>query len=230
MKAFENGIFIRPMRTLIADDHPIVRAGIVSMLSKEPDIQVIVETGDGEQVERLAAETRPDVLVLDVNMPGLDPIATTRRLNKKYPALQILILTAHDDEAYVTGLLSAGATGYVLKDEALDSLVEAIRTISAGESWLSQRIAGRLARKAIARTDARSTAAEPLTPREGQVLRLLALGLSNEEIAEQLVITKRTVQNHVSNIYGKLGLDSRAEAVLYAIRHGVVDVKEVKGL
>jgi len=218
----------RPTRVLIADDHPIVRAGIVSMLNKEPDIRVIAETGDGGQVERLTAESAPDVLVLDVNMPGFDPLATTRRLKEEDPTLQILILTAFDDEAYVTGLLSAGATGYVLKDEALDSLVAAIRTIAIGESWLSQRIAGRLARKAIA--PVRDVEAEPLTSREREVLRLLALGLSNDEIAEHLFITKRTVQNHVSNIYGKLHLDSRAEAVLYAIRHEIVNVNEVKGL
>lgn len=218
----------KPIRVLIADDHPVVRAGIVSMLNKEPDIRVIAETGDGEQVERLTVETAPDVLVLDVNMPGLDPMATTRRLKEQNPTLQILILTAYDDEAYVTGLLSAGATGYVLKDEALDSLVTAIRTIAKGESWLSQRIAGRLARKAIAPVSA--IEAEPLTPREREVLRLLALGLNNDEIAEKLVITKRTVQNHVSNVYGKLDLDSRAEAVLYAIRYEIVDVNEVKGL
>lgn len=218
------------IRVLIADDHPVVRAGIVSMLNKEPDIRVIAETGDGGQVERLTAETAPGVLVLDVNMPGFDPVATTRHLKEKHPPLHILILTAYDDEAYVTGLLSAGATGYVLKDEALDSLVGAIRTIATGESWLSQRIAGRLARKAIGPVSARAAEAESLTPREREVLRLLALGLSNDEIAEQLFITKRTVQNHVSNIYGKLDLDSRAEAVLYAIRYGIVDVNEVKGL
>ncbi len=198
------------------------------MLNKEPDIRVIAETGEGGQVERLTTESAPDVLVLDVNMPGLDPMATTRRLKKQDSTLQILILTAYDDEAYVTGLLSAGATGYVLKDEALDNLVTAIRAIAKGETWLSQRIAGRLARKAIA--PARTAEAEPLTPREREVLRLLALGLSNDEIAEQLSITKRTVQNHVSNIYGKLALDSRAEAVLYAIRQEIVNVNEVKGL
>jgi NarL family two-component system response regulator LiaR len=220
----------RPIRVLMADDHPVVRAGIVSMLSKEPDIRVIGETGDGEQVERLTVETAPDVLVLDVNMPGFDPVAVTRNLTQQRPDLRILVLTAYDDEAYVAGLLSAGATGYVLKDEALDSLVAAIRTIAKGESWLSQRIAGRLARKAIAPVSARAAKAEPLTPREREVLRLLALGLSNDEIAERLFITKRTVQNHVSNIYGKLDLDSRAEAVLYAIRQGIVNVNEVKGL
>jgi DNA-binding NarL/FixJ family response regulator len=217
----------RLIRVLIADDHPVVRAGIKTMLEKDPNLRVVGEIGEGAQVESLTRQWQPDVLVLDVNMPGLDPVATTRRLKEQCPALHILVLTAYDDDAYVTGLLSAGASGYLLKEEALDTLVAAIRAIAKGESWLSQRIAGRLARKAIA--PVRAVEAEPLTPREREVLRLLALGLSNEEIAEKLSITKRTVQNHVSNIYGKLGLDSRAEAVLYAIRHGVVDVSEVKG-
>jgi len=217
----------RSIRVLIADDHPIVRAGIVSMLNKEPDIHVVGEIGDGNQVERLTMENAADVLVLDVNMPGLDSVITTRHLKEQCPALHILVLTAYDDDAYVTGLLSAGATGYLLKEEALETLVTAIRAVARGESWLSQRIAGRLARKALARSEA-TTEPGPLTPREREVLRLLALGLSNDEIAERLVITRRTAQNHVSSIYGKLGLASRAEAVLYAIRHGIVDVSEGK--
>jgi DNA-binding NarL/FixJ family response regulator len=215
------------IHVVLADDHPVVRAGVKTMLERESDLHVVGEIGDGTQVESLTRYWQPDVLVLDVNMPGLDPVATTRRLREQHPRLHILVLTAYDDDAYVTGLLSAGATGYLLKEEALDTLVAAIRAVARGESWLSQRIAGRLARKAVA--PARAAEAEPLTPREREVLRLLALGLSNDEIAERLFITKRTVQNHVSAIYGKLGLDSRAEAVLYAIRHGIVDVSEVKG-
>jgi len=217
----------RSIRVLISDDHPVVRAGIVSMLNKEPDIHVVGEIGDGSQVERLTRENAPDVLVLDVNMPGLDPVATTRHLKEQCPTLHILVLTAYDDDAYVVGLLSAGATGYLLKEEALETLVTAIRAVAQGESWLSQRIAGRLARKALDRAE--TAPPGPLTPREQEVLRLLALGLSNDGIAERLVITRRTAQNHVSSIYGKLELASRAEAVLYAIRHGLVDINEVKG-
>jgi DNA-binding NarL/FixJ family response regulator len=163
-------------------------------------------------------------------MPGLDPIDITHRLTQRYSHLHILILTAFDDEAYVTGLLSAGATGYLLKEEALDTLVAAIRAVAKGESWLSQRVAGRLARKAIGAGRSRSAESERLTAREREVLRLLALGLSNDEIGEKLVITKRTVQNHVSAVYGKLGLASRSEAVLYAIRHGIADINEVNKL
>jgi len=215
------------IRVVIADDHPVVRTGIRSLLEKHPDLQVVGEIGDGTRVESLVELWQPDVLVLDVAMPGLDPATVTRRLKKRHPDLNVLVLTAYDDDAYVTGLLAAGATGYLLKEEALDMLVAAIRAVARGQSWLSQRVAGRLARKAI--TPVQIPLVGPLTPREREVLRLLALGLSNAEIAEQLFITKRTVQNHVSTIYGKLGLDSRTEAVLYAIRHGIVDVSEVKG-
>ncbi|MDH4187079.1 MAG: response regulator transcription factor [Nitrospira sp.] len=216
------------IRGVLADDHPVVRAGIKTMLEKEPDLRVAGEVEDGAQVEALTLHWQPDVLVLDVNMPGLDPVTTTRHLKEQCPALHILVLTAYDDDAYVTGLLSAGAIGYLLKEEALETLVAAIRAVARGESWLSQRIAGRLARRAVARAEG-ATEPGPLTPREREVLRLLALGLNNDEIAESLVITRRTVHNHVSSVYGKLGLASRAEAVLYAIRHGVVDVSEVKG-
>ena len=217
---------LRPIRVIIADDHPVVRTGIKTMLEKEPDLCVVGETGNGAQVEEMASHRQPDVLVLDVNMPGLDPIAVTRSLKERSPAMHILVLTAYDDEAYVTGLLSAGATGYLLKEEALETLVTAIRAVNQGQSWLSQRIAGRLAHKALARAE--QIEPGPLTPREREVMHLLALGLSNEEIAEKLVITRRTAQNHVSAIYGKLGLASRAEAILYAIRHGLVDVSEEK--
>lgn len=217
---------VERIRVTIADDHPVVRAGIRTMLGKAPDLGVVGEIEDGSQVEAQTCRWKPDVLVLDVNMPGLDAIATTRRLTEQLPGLRILVLTAYDDEAYVTGLLSAGATGYLLKEEALDTLVAAIRAVARGESWLSQRIAGRLARRVISHM--RAEEVDPLSQREREVLRLLALGLSNDEIGERLFISKRTVQNHVSSIYGKLSLTSRAEAVLYAIRHSLVEVSEVK--
>jgi DNA-binding NarL/FixJ family response regulator len=211
---------------VIADDHPVVRAGILGLLGKEPNIQLAGETGEGQQVEALADRMVPDVLVLDVNMPGLDAVGVTSRLTQQHPTLRVLVLTAFDDEAYAAGLLAAGATGYVLKDEALDSLAAAVRSVARGDSWISQRVAGRLARKAV--SPAHSPETETITPREREVLRLLALGLRNDEIAEKLVISRRTVQNHVSTLYGKLGLQSRAEAVLFAIRHGIVEVSEVK--
>jgi DNA-binding NarL/FixJ family response regulator len=205
----------------------VVRAGIKSMLDKEPDIRVVGEASEGSAIARVVEQTAPDVLVLDLNMPALNPVAVTRELKARCPNLHILVLTAYDDEEYVLGLLSAGATGYVLKDEALDTLATAIRATAEGESYLSQKVAARLARRALA---TREPAADEtlLTAREREVLRLLALGLDNNAIADKLVIAKRTVQNHVSAIYSKLNLTSRPEAILYAIRHKLVDVNEVK--
>jgi DNA-binding NarL/FixJ family response regulator len=215
------------IRVVLADDHPVVRAGIKSMLDKEPDIRVVGEVSEGSAIARFVEQAVPDILVLDVNMPALNPVAVTRELKTRRPDLQILVLTAYDNEEYVLGLLAAGATGYVLKDEALDALAAAIRATSKGESYLSQKVAARLARRAVA---TRESAAEDLllTAREREVLRLLALGFDNDAIADKLVISKRTVQNHVSAIYSKLNLASRAEAILYAIRHKLVDVNEVK--
>lgn len=216
------------IRVVLADDHPIVRAGIKSLLDKEPDIRVVGEVSEGSAIERVVDQTAPDVLVLDVNMPALNPVAVTRALKAQDPDLHILILTAYDDEEYILGLVAAGATGYVLKEEALDTLAAAIRATAQGESYLSQKVAARLARRAVA-TREPAGAELPLTARESEVLRLLALGLDNDAIADKLVIAKRTVQNHVSAIYSKLNLTSRAEAILYAIRHKLVDVSEVKG-
>lgn len=215
------------IRVVLADDHPVVRAGIKSMLDKEPDIRVVGEAAEGDAIAGVVEQAMPDVLILDVNMPALNPVAVTRELKTRQPDLRILVLTAYDNEEYVLGLLAAGATGYVLKDEALDTLAAAIRAVSKGESYLSQKVAARLARRAVAGREA-PVAEIPLTPRERDVLRLLALGCDNNAIAERLVISKRTVQNHVSAIYGKLNLTSRAEAVLYAIRHKLVDVNEVR--
>lgn len=217
-----------PIKVLLADDHPVVRAGIKSILSQESDIRIVGEVADGTQVARAVEQWLPDVLALDVNMPGFDVVETTRQLKASHPALAILVLTAYDDDEYVFGLLRAGATGYVLKDEALDNLVDAIRAVAGGELWLTRRIAGRLAQEVTTPSSGRrGDSAVPhasLTHRELEVLKLMAVGASNEEIARKLVITKRTAQNHISTIYDKLHLTSRPEAILYAIRHHLVDV------
>jgi len=217
---------LKSIRVFVADDHPVVRNGVVNMLSKEADICIVGETGDGSEIEALVAIKRPDMLILDINMPGLDPIKTTKQLISKYKNLKIIILSAYDDDAYVKGLLLAGAHGYVLKDEALETLLIAIRTVANNGSWLSQRIAGRVIRRAI--TPSSSSEIDSLTPREQEVLRVLALGMSNEAIAEKLFITKRTVQNHVSSIYSKLEFSSRTEAVLYALKHDIIHIDEVR--
>jgi two-component system response regulator DegU len=210
---------------VIVDDHPIVRAGMRAVLSAAADITVVAEGASGADALSLVAQHRPDVLVLDVNLPGLNGVEVTRQLRDQGTATAILILTVHHDAQTIFGLLESGATGYVLKDEALETLVGAVRAAARGESWLSPAVASQVVRRAVGQTQAPLELPPiPLTPREVEVLRLLAQGLDNAAIAQQLVVTTRTVQNHVSTIYGKLGVTSRTEAALYAIRHGLVQV------
>ena len=163
------------------------------------------------------------------HLPDLNGVEVTRRLRSLDVATAVLVLTVYDDSQTVLGLLESGATSYVLKDEALETLVSAVRATARGESWLSPMVARRVVRRAIGQASlSPEPPSHPLTPREMEVLRLLAQGLDNAGIAERLVVTKRTVQNHVSNIYGKLELTSRTEAALYAIRHGWAEVSPEK--
>ncbi|MDY6876914.1 MAG: response regulator transcription factor [Chloroflexota bacterium] len=207
---------------VIVDDHPVVRAGMRIVLDGAADVTVVAEGASGADALRLVIQHRPDVLVLDVNLPDLNGVEVTRRLRDRGTSTVILILTVYDDSQTVFGLLESGATGYVLKDEALETLVSAVRAAAQGKSWLSPAVARRVVHRAVGQ--APESPPLPLTPREIEVLRLLAQGLDNRAIARRLVVTKRTVQNHVSNIYGKLGVASRTEAMLYAIRHGLVHV------
>lgn len=216
--------------TVIIDDHPVVRAGMRTVLDAAPDVVVVAEGADGHEALRLVKEQRPDVLVLDFNLPGLNGLEVTRRLCAQEAHPAILILTVHDDAQTVMGLLESGATGYILKDEALETLVSAVRAAARGESWLSPAVAKEVVRRAVASPwrppgpKPGSGDGEGLTPREQEVLCLLARGLDNAAIARRLVVTTRTVQNHVSNIYGKLGVRSRTEAALVAIGRGWVEV------
>lgn len=218
---------------VVIDDHPIVRAGMRAVLDAAPDVTVVAEGASGHDALRLVEEQRPDVLVLDVNLPGLNGLDVTRRLCAQAPRPPaILILTVHDDAQTIMGLLESGATGYVLKDEALETLVGAVRAAARGKSWLSPAVANQVVRRAVARPSPKRNDPGPhrpdepadplLTPRERDVLCLLARGLDNAAIARRLVVTKRTVQNHVSNIYAKLEVTSRTEAALLAIRRGWV--------
>ena len=185
----------------------------------------MAEGANGADALRLVSQHRPDVLVLDVNLPDVNGVEVTRRLCDRGTTTAILILTIHDDSQTIFGLLDSGAIGYVLKDEALETLVSAVRAAARGESWLSPAVARQVVRRAVGHAPSPpKPPLLPLTPRQVEVLHLLAQGLDNAAIAQRLVVTKRTVQNHVSNIYGKLGVTSRTEAALYAIRHGLVQV------
>ena len=209
----------------IIDDHPVVRAGMRTVLELADDIVVVADGGNGSEALRLVEEYTPDVLVLDINLPDRSGIDVTRQLQSQNLSTAILILTAHDDSQAIFELLENGAIGYVLKDEALETLANAVRAAARGKSWLSPTIASQVVQRAVnQRTSHEQGVDEELTPRERQILSLLADGLDNTAIAERLTVTKRTVQNHISNIYGKLGVASRTEAMLYAIRHGLAQV------
>ncbi len=213
------------IRVVVVDDHPIVRAGMRALLNDADGITVVAEGTSGEDALRLTALHQPDVLILDVNLPDMNGTEVARRLRERDSTAAILILTVYNDRQTVFGLLESGATGYVLKDEALETLIQAVRAAARGESWLSPSIARQVVRRAVGEADGEPKPLLPsLTPREREVLGLLARGLDNTAIAHRLGITKRTVQNHVSNIYGKLGVSSRTEAALLAIRHGLVQL------
>ena len=219
----------RMITVVIVDDHPVVRAGIRMIVDAAPDVTVVGEGANGADALRLVAQHHPDVLILDINLPDLNGAEVARRLREQSTTTAILVLTIYDDRQTVFGLLESGAIGYVLKDEALETVVDAVRAAARGESWLSPAVARQVVRRAVGETSSSPEAPPiPLTPREKEVLRLLAQGLDNEAIAQRLVVTKRTVQNHVSNIYSKLEVSSRTEAALYAIRHGLVQVSKIK--
>jgi DNA-binding NarL/FixJ family response regulator len=214
----------------IVDDHPIVRAGMQTILESSDDIVVVAEGGNGNEALRLVEEHHPDVLVLDINLPDKSGTEVTRQLRAQNSSTAILILTAHDDPQLIFELLENGAIGYVLKDEALETLANAVRAAASGKSWLSPTVASQVVQR-LAKQPTHSMqgtlsppTSENLTQRELEILCLLAEGLDNTAIAERLTLTKRTVQNHISNIYGKLGVTSRTEAMLYALRHGLTQV------
>jgi len=217
---------------VIVDDHPIVRAGMRAVLDLADDIDVVAEGGSGSEALQLVENHVPDVLVLDINLPDKSGIDVTRQLQARNLSTAVLILTAHDDSQAIFELLENGAIGYVLKDEALETLANAVRAAASGKSWLSPAIANQVVQRAVTQRInmeqdmLTSPVDEDLTPREQQILSLLAEGLDNTAIAERLTVTKRTVQNHISNIYGKLGVSSRTEAMLFAIRGGLAHVSQ----
>lgn len=210
------------IRVAIADDQPIARAGFRSVLEAAPRIEVVGEAADGEEAVELARRLRPDVLLMDIRMPRLDGIEATRRL----PGAKVLILTTFGLDEYIVEALRAGASGFLLKDAPVDQLVGAIRAVAAGEAQLSPTVTRRLldqvARRLPAPVDTAVDGLADLTPREREVLQLMAGGLTNAEIAGALFVSEPTVKTHVSSVLSKLGLRSRIQAVIYAYEAGVV--------
>jgi DNA-binding NarL/FixJ family response regulator len=211
-----------PLRVLLADDQPMVRAGLALLLDSEPDIEVIAEAGDGRAAVDLATRLRPDVAVLDVRMPVLDGVAATAAIA---PAIRVLVLTMYHVDEAVHAALRAGASGFLLKDAAPADLPSAVRAVAAGAAWLDPMVARGLLDEFAARPDPVRPSPRQLsglTPREREVLALVAEGLSNVEIAERLVVGAATVKTHVGRMLIKLGLRDRAQAVAVAYRCGLV--------
>jgi NarL family two-component system response regulator YdfI len=210
------------IRVLIADDHMVVREGLRAILDAAPDLLLVGEATDGAEAVRLVEETAPDVVLMDLRMPGMDGIEAIRQIKARHPDAYIVILTTYDDDDYIVRGLRAGARGYLLKDSGRHMLFETIRAAARGESLLSSEVVD----KVVAHLQGPQPGeAETLSRREGQVLALLARGAANKEIALALGIAERTVKAHVTSLFNKLGASSRAEAVAIALRSGLLPVE-----
>lgn len=210
------------IKVLIADDHTIVRSGVRLLLDAEPDIEVVGEALDGAEAVELVESLQPDVVLMDITMPGMDGMEATRHIKAEWPEVNILVLTMHRRDEYFFEMLKAGASGYVLKGAETNELIHAVRTVSRGEVFLYPTMTRKLVQDYLDRVTGGSEPNDVLTPREQQILSLLAEGYSNKEIAERLVISPSTVYTHRSSLMEKLDLTSRHELIKYARRHGLL--------
>jgi DNA-binding NarL/FixJ family response regulator len=208
----------KTIRVVLADDHAVVRKGIREFLEEDSSIHVVAEANDGEEAVALIAQEKPEVAVFDIQMPKVNGMEATRRIKKDFPQTRVLILSAYDDDPYIFAAFQAGANGYLLKTASSDELVHAVHAIAAGESALSPTVARKLVLRTTGNASVREEPLEPLTDREMEILRLAAKGLGNKQIGVALGISDRTVQGHLANIYAKLGVSTRTEAVLFAVR------------
>jgi DNA-binding NarL/FixJ family response regulator len=213
-----------PIRILLADDHEVVRDGVRALLEKQTDMAVIGEASDGREAARLAEELAPDVVVMDVGMPNLNGIDATRRILAAHPQIAVVMLSMHSDESYVLRSLKAGAKGYLLKESLRSDVLEAIRAVSQGRSFLTRKISRMMQEDYIQEMEQRGLedSYELLTGREREVLQLAAEGKPNKEIAGALNISLTTVETHRTHILQKLGLHSVPELILYAVRKGII--------
>jgi DNA-binding NarL/FixJ family response regulator len=207
---------VSTVRVLLVDDHPVVREGLRGLLAAEPDLEVVGEAGDGEVAIRLATELRPDVVLMDLRMPGTDGVAATSRITRELPDVRVLVLTTYDNDTDILRAVEAGAAGYLTKDTPAAQLTAAVRAASRGETVLAPPVAARLVSRM------RGPAQTELTPRERDVLLQVARGLSNVEIGRELFIGEATVKTHLLRVFAKLGVNDRTLAVMMAMERGII--------
>lgn len=219
----DDGAREKSVNVLIAEDHTLVREGTRQLLERR-GITVIGEAANGEEAVRLAEKLRPDLVLMDVSMPKLNGIEATRIIKQSHPEIAVLVLTAYDDDQYVFALLQAGAAGYILKDAHGDEVVSAVRAVANGESVLAPPIARKVLSRFSSPAGTSKNSANTLSEREMDVLALAAKGMSNKAIADELHLSSRTVQVHLSSIFNKFGVASRTEAVLHALKIGLIEL------
>ncbi len=225
------------IRVLIADDHALLREGLRRILEMEPDLCVVAEAGDGETAVALATKHRPDVVLMDINMPGGGGLAATRTIHSTLPDVNVIVLTIHDDEEYIIELVNAGAKGYMLKDVDPARLIDAIRRVKGGEAFIPPDLMTKVFQQFHRKDEGPSNVSHPvqgqagahdlLTERELEVLQLIVDGHTNKEIAQALFISEKTVKNHVTNLLRKLDLSDRTQAAVYAIRTGLAVINDM---
>jgi len=225
------GSMVDKIRILIADDHTVFRQGTRTLLEQEQDMEIVAEAGDGEEAVKLASEVVPDVTIIDVSMPNVDGVEATRRIKAMLPDMPILILSAYDDDEFVFGLMEAGASGYLLKSVHSRELIAAIRAVREGEAVLHPLIARKFLSRFIPSSPSvdKRGAEEPLTEREMMILKMVTRGLSSRAIARNLQLSVRTVDGHLAQIYSKLKVNSRIEAVMRALKEGWIVLDDTSG-
>jgi two-component system response regulator NreC len=213
---------VKPIRLIIADDHVVVREGLVALLEEEPDLEVVGQAGTGREAVALVRQQQPHIALLDIAMPDMNGLEATRQIVAEVPGVNVLILTMHEEEAFFFEALRAGAAGYVLKGAGSEELLSAIRAVHEGGVYLPPKLAGELVQDYLQRHPP-SSSDDPLTPREREILILIAQGLTNRQIAKRLTLSINTVKTHRLHIYRKLDLHTRAGLVDYALRRGLLN-------
>jgi DNA-binding NarL/FixJ family response regulator len=211
------------VRVLIADDQTLFRVGLARLLEEDPRVEIVGQAGDGAEAVKLAGSVMPDVILMDLKMPNLDGIEATRQILAKHPSVKVLLLTTFEADNHVIQALKAGASGYILKDSRPDSIVSSLLAVMAGERVMASAVANRVLEMLTGTTTPKEFY-DGLTGREIEILKLLAGGMANKQIAYKLKISEKTVRNHVSNMYEKLNIYDRSQAVLYAVRKGLVEI------